>query len=91
MGGPVGIAVGAAAGAALGAMVGSGLTNMSRRSIAREVRSFKEKFAQVQVAPDGSCVSVQELWENQRWAPGARGWATENLLPSPCLSTARTH
>jgi len=80
IGGPVGIAIGVAAGAAVGAVVGSGITSLSRRSINREVRAFKDKFAQVQVQSDGTCISVLELWENQRWSMYAQTWSSANLL-----------
>jgi len=81
VGGPIGVAFGAAAGAAVGAAIGSSITSMSRRSIDREIRAFKDKF-KVEVRPDGSCVTHAEIFENERWSLSRRMWSSDHLLPT---------
>jgi len=81
VGGPIGIAFGAAAGAAVGAAIGSSITSLSRRSIDREVRAFKDKF-RVEVRADGSCFTYAEVYENERWSIGRKMWSSDHLLPT---------
>lgn len=79
VGGPIGVAFGAAAGAAVGAAVGSSIAGLSRRSIDREVRAFKNKF-RVQIRPDGSCFAHAQVFENERWSFTGKIWSSDNLL-----------